>query len=214
MNPMRWVCFDVGGVLVEINHNWKGAMLDAELSEEVAERFDHPLVELAAFNEFQRGVICFSDYCVALGAHLGGIDPDAAQKVHTAILRVAYPGIPELIRDLHAEGIRTGCLSNTNAPHWEAFFAEPRLAALREISLPMASHLIGAEKPDPAMYRAFEAASGASGEQIVYFDDGLGNVESARSLGWRAFQVDPQGDTAAQMRTVLQDQGWLPPAVA
>lgn len=205
----RFVCFDVGGVLVEINHNWKGALLDSGMSEVLADRFDHALVEFAAFNDFQKGTVCWEDYCIALGGYLEGLSPKQAEQVHNAILKVAYPGIPELIAELHQAGVQTGCISNTNAPHWESFFNEPRLAMLRAIQVPLASHLIGAEKPDSAMYRAFEDASGARPEEIVYFDDSLENVEAARKLSWTAFRIDPSGNPAEQMRARLREVGWL-----
>lgn len=206
---MRVVCFDLGGVLVEINHHWRGALLDAGFPSGLAERFDFPLVDLEPFNDYQKGRLELEAYLKILAEFLG--EPDAARALaaHNAILRSAYPGIPELIADVHAAGLTTGVLSNTNAPHWEAMLHEPRLAVLKTIQFPIASHLIGTEKPDPAMYRAFEAASGASGSEILYFDDAFGNVDAARALGWQAYRVDPLGDTAGQMRSRLVGAGWL-----
>lgn len=200
---MRVVCFDLGGVLVEINHHWKGALLDAGFPEEVADRFDVPLVDLEPFNDYQKGRLSLDDYLSELARFLGS-STERALAAHNAILRTAYPGIPELIEDVHRAGWVSGVLSNTNAPHWEAMHSEPRLAVLKTIQFPIASHLIGAEKPDPAMYRAFEAASRATGDEITYFDDGIGNVEAARVLGWTAHRIDPLGDPAAAMRELLK----------
>ena len=166
-------------------------------------------MQYGAFNDFQKGKLTWERYCQLLGDYLGGINPGEAAQVHNAILRTAYPGVAEIISDLKRAGIRTGCLSNTNAPHWHTFFSEPRLSMLRSIDFPIASHLIGAEKPDVAMYRAFEEASEAGLGEIVYFDDGLANVSSAREIGWMAFHVDPNGDPAAQMRSYLKEMGWL-----
>lgn len=206
---MRTVCFDVGGVLIEINHHWKGAMLDAGIEPEIAERFDVPLVTFAPFNAYQKGSIEWDEYCALLGSHLGNVSPSEAGRVHGCILKRPYEGVDELIDDLKARGYRTGCLSNTNAPHWHTFFHEPRLALMNKLDVALASHLLGAEKPDPAMFRAFEEASGACGKDILYFDDGMANVESAARLGWRAYHVDATGMTALQMRSVLVRLGWL-----
>lgn len=206
---MRVVCFDLGGVLVEINHHWKGALLDAGFPSEVADQFDFPLVELEPFNEYQKGNLSLDTYLDVLSEFIKDPDRSRALTAHNAILRTAYPGIPELIADVHAAGLTTGVLSNTNAPHWDAMHHEPRLAVLKSIHHPIASHLIRAEKPDPAMYRALENAASAKGGEIVYFDDAYGNVEAARELGWQAFRVDPLGDPAAQMRTHLSALGWL-----
>jgi HAD superfamily hydrolase (TIGR01509 family) len=206
---MRTVCFDVGGVLLQINHNWKGAMLDAGLAPDLADQFDFPLIEFQPFNDYQKGTVIWNDYCVALGGYLGNVSSEEAGRTHNSILKGIYPGVSDLIDELKAKGYRTGCLSNTNAPHWETFFAEPRLAALQKIEVPIASHLIGAEKPDVRMYHAFERASGAKPEEIVYFDDGEVNVLTAEGIGWTAYVVDPAGDTAVQIRRHLHETGCL-----
>lgn len=206
---MKVVCFDLGGVLVEINHHWKGALLDAGLPESLAQRFDVPLVELEPFNDYQKGRLTFDEYLETLVDYFGGIDIAKAREIHNAILRSAYPGIPELIAEVHGQGLSTGVLSNTNQPHWEAMHEAPRLAVLQTIHHPIASHLIGAEKPDPRMYHAFEAASGARPEEILYFDDSFANVEAARELGWDAHRIDPLGDTAAEVRQKIVEKGWL-----
>lgn len=205
---MRVVCFDLGGVLVEINHTWKGALLDAGFPE-IASQHDRALTDFELFNSYQKGSVSLEDYLDDLSNRFGGIESSQAESVHNAILRCAYPGIPELIEDIRVAGIKTGCLSNTNAPHWEAMMHAPRLAVVSKLDFPMASHLIGTEKPDETMFRAFENASGAKQSEIVYFDDGAANVSAARALGWNAFVVDPIGDPALQMRLTLRELGWL-----
>jgi putative hydrolase of the HAD superfamily len=198
----------LGGVLVEINHTWKGALLDAGLSD-IAGKHDCPLTDFELFNSYQKGSVSFEGYLNHLCARFGGIESSQAESVHNAILRSTYPGIPELIDEIKAQGIQTGCLSNTNAPHWEAMMHAPRLAVVSKLDFPIASHLIGAEKPDEKMYRAFENASGAKPNEIVYFDDGQQNVRAAEKLGWNAFVVGPAGDPAHQMRRTLIKFGWL-----
>jgi len=44
-----------------------------------------------------------------------------------------------------------------------------------------------AMKPDPALYRVLEQASGVPPAQILILDDRPENVEAAQQLGWRAF---------------------------
>ena len=206
---MQVVCFDLGGVLVEINHTWKGALLDAGLPEDLAAQHDRSLTDFELFNKYQNGSVSFDDYLDDLSRRFGEIERSKAESVHNAILRSAYLGIPELIDDIKRKGIKTGCLSNTNAPHWEAMMHAPRLAVVSKLDFPMASHLIGAEKPDEKMYRAFENASGAKPKEIVYFDDGAANVQAAKKLGWNAFVVDPNREPAQQMRLTLIELGWL-----
>jgi len=205
---VRVVCFDLGGVLVEINHTWKGALLDAGLSE-IADQHDRPLTDFKLFNEYQKGSVSLEDYLADLSHRFGGITQEQALATHNAILRCAYPGIPELIDEIKVAGIKTGCLSNTNAPHWDAMMHAPRLAVVSKLDIPVASHLMGAEKPDEKMYRAFEMSSGARPVEIVYFDDGKLNVDAAKELGWNAHHVDPSGNPALQMKSTLKRLGWL-----
>ncbi len=206
---MHVVCFDLGGVLVEINHHWKGALLDAGVPLERAASFDVPLTDFEPFNAYQKGEIDLDSYLLTLESYFGGDIKGLGLAAHNAILRTAYPGIPELIAEVQASGLATGCLSNTNAPHWDAMFHEPRLAVLATLDFPIASHLVGAEKPDARMYEAFEAASGAQGEQIVYFDDAFGNVDAAAARSWQAFRIDPLGDPAQEIRAHLRHLGLL-----
>ena len=205
---MRVVCFDLGGVLVEINHTWKGALLDAGFPE-IAGQHDRPLTDFELFNAYQKGSVSLGDYLDDLSMRFGGIEVSRAESVHNAILRSAYPGIPELIDQIKEAGFKTGCLSNTNAPHWAAMMHAPRLAVVSKLDFPIASHLVGAEKPDEEMYRAFEVASGANPDEITYFDDGKVNVDAAKALGWNAFLVDPSGDPALQIKDTLKELGWL-----
>jgi HAD superfamily hydrolase (TIGR01509 family) len=49
------------------------------------------------------------------------------------------------------------------------------------------SHRLHHRKPDPAAFTAVAGHLGASGEEIVFVDDGPANVAAARGAGWRAF---------------------------
>jgi putative hydrolase of the HAD superfamily len=199
MPPYRAVCFDLGGVLIRIHHEWRGAMLDAAI-DGVG---DHgPLGGFPEFDLYQRGDVSRDAYIAALSRHIG-VGHDEAMRVHMAVLREEYPGVRDLVRALCSEGVVCGCLSNTNATHWETFFDGSRYAFGPLLSVRIGSHIERASKPAPAIYRAFEEAAGASSGDIVYFDDGPANVSAARERGWRAHLIDPETDTAAQMRALL-----------
>ena len=87
-----------------------------------------------------------------------------------------------------------------------------RLLVSRLVHHLHASHLLGLLKPDEAIYRAFERASGFDGtdgrpEEILFFDDLEENVEAARACGWSSVRVDHTGDPAEQMRRELRERG-------
>ena len=75
--------------------------------------------------------------------------------------------------------------------------------ALLEPSLRLASHELRLEKPAPAIYRAFQTEAEVEPGALFFFDDSAHNIEGANACGWHAFQVDPTGDPASQMRRIL-----------
>src|SRR5205085_2176142 len=131
-----------------------------------------------------------------------------------------YPGIGALIDELHARDVETACLSNTTDTHWVRLLhadgggplpGAPAFPAVRGLRHHFASHLLGLAKPDPAIFLAFEAATGQTGAEILFFDDLAPNVAAARELGWRAELIDPrhEGGTAPQLRRHLTRHGVL-----
>ena len=130
------------------------------------------------------------------------------ERVHHAIVLGDYPGIGAAIDIMHAAGLRTACLSNTNHAHWDAHLRHS--PAIRRIQLPHASHRMGLVKPDAAIFRAFEASAGVRPQELVYFDDLPDFVAAARACGWNALQVDPARDTGDQVLAGLRAHGALP----
>ena len=81
-----------------------------------------------------------------------------------------FPGWHDLIDAVHAANIRTACLSNTNATHWR-LMTTPGSAhhlPLDRLHFRIASHLVGAYKPEPAIYEALERESSVAPNRIVF----------------------------------------------
>lgn len=193
------VCFDLGGVLARIRHTWGEAMQGAGVERGSEAFLSLPLIACPAFNEFQAGQRALDSYLVELGRFLGGINVDQALAVHQAILVGPYPGTHELVRQLHQSGFITGCLSNTNEPHWQIMRHSGAYPAISELHVPFASHEVLLEKPHPEIYRAFAARASVPPEAIAFFDDSQPNVDAAIREGWRAWKIDPEGDPVTQM---------------
>jgi glucose-1-phosphatase len=195
------VVFDLGGVVIRINHTWEDAARFAGISTQWEPDGATPLIGFPLLDAYQKGDLELDDYLVQL-AEYAGCTPPEALRIHNGILREEYPGVLELVGDIELAGMITGCLSNTNAAHWEALTSERFPATLR-LERKMASHLVGLNKPDPAIFLLYAAQNGFSPEEIVFFDDHPANVEAASEVGFRAFRVDPHKDTASQMREIL-----------
>lgn len=169
-------------------------------------------------DRYQRGELEADAYYVELSLAVDGLySIPEVELIHAAWTLQEYPGALELIQELNGvPGVTTACLSNTNAVHWRRLAGEdglteyPAVLALRHR---LASHLLGCSKPDAIIYERarttfFESLAGRP-EDIIFFDDLPENVASARAAGWTAFEVDPHGDTPAQMREALVSVGVL-----
>jgi FMN phosphatase YigB (HAD superfamily) len=205
---IRLVCFDLGGVLVRISRTWAQAMETAKVQSPLG-NLDLPLSACPAFEEYQAGAIGSEEYTVRLAEFLGGVPIADARRVHAGILIEPYPGTYELVQELRTAGFLTGCLSNTNEPHWQLMCLGEDLPGIAALDIKVASHDIKAQKPHPDSFLAFEERSGVTGEHIAFFDDSEENVRTAARQGWNAHWVDYRGDTALQMRGVLDSLGVL-----
>jgi len=203
---IRAVCFDLGGVLVDINRNWQDALNAAGIRNGV-------IGELSAVKEveqFQIAAISQDEYLEALQRFLRVESATKALHVHNLILKEPYPDTLELIQQLHENGIITGCLSNTNATHWDEMLLSDRFPNITALQHRAASQELKLQKPDSAMFQAFEDMVGASGPEIVFFDDTEDHVEAARERGWRAYWIDSNANPAEQMELILISEGVLP----
>jgi glucose-1-phosphatase len=201
------VCFDLGGVLARISSNWAQAMTGAGFDPPAEGRSNDLLSLFPLFDLYQAGRCELATYLRELGHYLGGLDAEESLAVHNAILIEPYADTLELVDELQAQGIRTGCLSNTNAPHWETMTAGTRFPAIAKLQYKLASHELKLHKPEEGIYRAFEAATGAAPADILFFEDSPQNVAGADLCGWRTHLIDPSGDTASQMRVALATLG-------
>lgn len=204
----RLVVFDLGGVLARICHTWEEVARTSHIPCTLDPEGHSPLTSIPEFDGYQAGILPLPVYLRAL-AHFTGCDPRDALRMHNGILVEPYPGSEELVTDLAKTGIGTGCLSNTNEPHWVDLALNGRFPAIVRLERKMASHLVGINKPDPAIFRLYAETHGARPEEIVYFDDNGPNVQSAKEVGFEAHQVDPHGDPPAQMRGILEGLGIL-----
>ena len=197
------VIFDLGGVVVRIAQTWQQALTAAGLTAPLLSQPAVLLTDFAPFNQYQATTLTLDEYIRDLAVFLA-ITKDEALQTHLSILREMYEGMDDVIDSLNARGVPTGCLSNTNAPHWHSMTETEPFAPVARLKLRAGSHELGFAKPDPRCFQAYAEMFELTGKTIVYFDDALKNVEVARSLGWDAHVVDPYGNPADQVSEVLE----------
>jgi putative hydrolase of the HAD superfamily len=207
------VCFDIGGVLVRICRNWTegcaAAGLDVRGRTADTDWGGRRRGVARDFSEGRIDVLTFSERLAAATEHL--YTPAEVLRIHNAWLLNEYAGIHSLMdRLLTTPNVDTGILSNTNDLHWRRDVGFDGLSTFPIMARPRhrhASHLLGLMKPDERIYRAFEQHSGYRAGEILFFDDLEENIAAARTLGWRAEQIDHTGDTPAQMARHLVTHG-------
>lgn len=211
------VCFDLGGVLVQICRTWAEACELSGLPVRNPEWMSSGAWRTrrkAVVDDYQLGKLDCEAYANALSAAVDGLySPDEVREIHRVWTQREYPGIGTLIDDLHAlPSVRTACLSNTNHAHWHrlrGLDGRGEYPSVQKLGHHLASHLMRRLKPDPRIYaeadQALSECFGAQPVRVVFFDDLEDNARAAEAHGWRAHVVDPHADTADQMRRLLRD---------
>lgn len=206
---IQHVVFDIGGVLMGHVRTWGEAYerlaLPADAYLDSAEWAEATRESVVAH---MSGRIAPDAWCEEVARlSQGRLTPVQARTVLEAWLdEEDYPGVAEVIEAIHAAGRNTATLSNTNPVHWEQMLSG-RSPALGLIQFPHASHLLGATKPELAIYQAFEQATGFARAEVLFFDDLEENVATALEFGWHAEVIDHTGDPAAQLREHLARYG-------
>ncbi len=201
------VMFDLGGVLVRIRREWTAqcAAVGVTPTSRSLEA-SNQAARSQALDAWQRGDQSLASCAAVWAASLGPETPvSIGHALLESIVEAPYAGTVELIDELHELGVVTGCLSNTNALHWERMIRE--YPALRRLQHRLASHELLLAKPEPAIYAHAAAVLGLPANRILLFDDLAENCEGAHRAGWQACQIDHDGHTAAQMRAHLVHVG-------
>jgi FMN phosphatase YigB (HAD superfamily) len=207
------VVFDLGGVVVRICRSWQEGTERAGLPfhPEIMDP-ERLAARKALVRRYETGEIGCEEFFAAVSASMGGrYTPGEVRRVHDLWITGEYVGVGSLIDELHALGLQTGVLSNTNAHHWRQQTAGEHGPALfptpQRVKHLHASHLLRLAKPQLAIFRAFEQATGFGPREIVYFDDLVENIAGARAAGWDAHHIDYTQETVPQMRQWLQERG-------
>lgn len=123
---------------------------------------------------------------------LDGFEHAAAREAMLAALRFrAFPDAPPVLRELKARGLRLVAASN-----WDASLPEglEHTGLAPYLDGAVSSAVVGAAKPDPAVfYAALEIAGCAPEEAFHVGDSPDGDVEGARAAGVAVALLDRHG---------------------
>jgi HAD superfamily hydrolase (TIGR01509 family) len=170
------VLFDIGGVLVD----FAGLAAITELTGSDSQ----PQVEARWLlspwvRRFESGHCSPADFAA-------GITADQFLELFLSWLHDPFPGAEELVNAAAAH-VTVGCLSNTNALHWQAKISKWPLTDHFEHRL--LSFELGVVKPDHAIFELSAARVGTAPDRILFLDDNVLNVHGARAAGMTAEQA-------------------------
>lgn len=205
LDNTKLVIFDLGRVLVHLCDSWQHACEVAGIEVPTGE-FDSTrnarLLDVVSRSEI--GAIDLATFCNEAAPFLR-LTPDEVRAISDSYLLGCYPGVNDLLDDIHAVGLKTACLSNTNANHWRMMTDPTHANAIptNKLDYLFASQLMGARKPDDAIYEHVERVTELHGDAIAFFDDLQPNIDAALKRGWNAILIEMNGDPVQQVRKQL-----------
>jgi len=199
--PISWVLFDLGGVLVEI-----GGVVEtirASSSQDSNEDPWEAWLRSPAVWRWETGDTSNEEFAIQIVEELGlDRSPDEFLVDCSTWVLGTFPGIPGILASLQGR-VRLACLSNTNPLHWPIIQRD--LALQDSLDRCFLSYELGMAKPDPATFRHVAAELGCAPKEVLFIDDNRLNVSGARKAGMLAEQAFG-GD---EVRAVLEKRRLL-----
>lgn len=177
--PIRAVLFDCDGVLQRPANDWTG-----EISRLTGLEGDGLATFLDDISAAEQPVLDGSEpYAGPLGAVVArwGLSTDVAELLMVWQHLLVDPQMLEAAEALRAEGLV--CALGTNQHRERGVYMRRELGYDRFFDPIFISAEIGAAKPDPAYFRHAVDQLGLPARAVLFVDDVLANVESARSVG-------------------------------
>lgn len=119
-----------------------------------------------------------------------------------------FPETLEVLDWCRAQGLRMGVISDTS-PSLPLTLEAAGIGDYFDCAV--CSDLVGAMKPEPAIYQAALDALGVKAEESVYVDDYDVEADGARAMGFTAFHIDRSrpGDGKWRIASLLELKAYL-----
>ena len=205
---IKTVIFDLGGVIITIDHDEAVRRFEALGLKDAAQRLD-PYTQGGIFGDLEEGKISAEDFRRELSRLVG-------RELTYDECRHAWLGycadIPQrnldMLQQLKSMGYRVVLLSNTN-PYMMSFVLSPEFdgrghALDHYLDALYLSYKMKVMKPDETFFRRVLMAEQTSPSACLFVDDGPRNVAAASQVGIQTFCPHNGEDWTQELLKVLK----------
>jgi FMN phosphatase YigB (HAD superfamily) len=202
------VVFDLGGVLIDLHSEKAGRELVerygllpacfANLTRSCFESHPRSITELAMI-----GKIGTSEYLEAFLRECSVKDVEGLRANRLSVLGRERPSVFAIVEQLKQAGLMWCVLSNTIALHWEKLSSTREYPSLSLFDHVFVSHLMECAKPGETSFLFVANALNLRMSECFLVDDTPLNVDSARTVGWRALLFNDVAQLQADVSSLL-----------
>lgn len=207
MSTLKNIIFDLGGVIIDLDHSQAVRSFESIGVEDAAELID-PYEQKGIFQELETGRIGVSEFCDKLREHTGKDLPFEDIKKAWMGFIVDTPQYKlDYIWGLR-ERYKLYLLSNTN-PIIQLEWAQTD--RFTEAGRPLnayfdklyTSYEIGITKPDRRIFDYMIQDAGMDPAESLFVDDGKKNIEIAEQLGFHTYQSENGEDWRGAISQII-----------
>lgn len=182
---IKVILFDIGGVLVD----WDGVsplidLTGGRLSSEEARKF---WFKSQWVSKFETDKCTPHEFAVGVISELGlSISPETFIQHFKSWDRGLFPGVSEMLNNLRPNHI-LACLSNNNRLYMDSLIERYELD--KKFQYFFISYQTGLMKPSKNAFENVLQEIGVSPFEVVFFDDNIECVETAKQMGIKAYKV-------------------------
>jgi putative hydrolase of the HAD superfamily len=182
---MRVILCDLGGVLIKLNWLEKAKKIFyPEVSPDVLKQ---KWLALKSSQRFECGQIDLTQFLSELESEVAlKISKEELKEDFLNIIGPEKENCPQILDKLNEYGT-LALLSNTNKAHID--YLKTYSHILNKFEHVFLSYELKTMKPSPEIYNKVIQKLGVKPQEILFFDDSLENIESAKAMGINAFQV-------------------------